>query len=78
LAKEEKVENYAERFKKVAVGGWVDLTAAELDAVCDHVRGFDMPELPETRAQLGRDAGFDAVDRLYTDPTGLYSLFRYS
>lgn len=78
LAEEEKVENYASRFKKVAAGGWVNLTVAELDAVCDHVRDFDMPELPATWARLGRDAGFDSVDCLYTDPTGLYSLFKYS
>jgi SAM-dependent methyltransferase len=77
-SEEDSAGTYAERFRDLATGRWLGLTASELDTVCEHVGGFDVPELPEQWIRLGHEAGFGSADRLYTDPTGLYSLFRYA
>jgi len=78
FGRDDNAGNYGARFREVAARAWIGLSAAERDAVCEHVSGFDQPELPEQWIRLGREAGFSAADRIYTDPTGLYSLFRYS
>ena len=56
----------------------VTLTPDELETVFDHVRKSDLPELPSKWISLGRDAGFTTAEAVYTDPTNLYTVFKYS
>lgn len=70
--------SYYERFTDVLNRNWTGLTREELDTVFDHVKKSDIPELPSEWMRLGRDAGFDKAEEVYTDPTDLYSVFKYS
>src|SRR5262245_1567384 len=66
---------YLDRFEQTNRPAWVALTPDEWAAVIAHVRSADFPEPASVWVQLGRDAGFPDVRELFTDPTGLYSLF---
>jgi len=69
---------YLGRFEDVVKRNWTGLTPGELDTVFDHVRKSDLPELPSKWISLGRDAGFSTAEAVYTDPTNLYTVFKYS
>jgi SAM-dependent methyltransferase len=66
---------YLDRFEQTAHSIWAALTREEWAAILAHVRAADFPEPPSVWAQLGRDAGFPDVRDLFTDPTGLYTVF---
>ncbi|MGH7850627.1 MAG: class I SAM-dependent methyltransferase [Thermodesulfobacteriota bacterium] len=68
---------YFNRFKDVVTRTWVDLTPEELGIVFDHVKKSDLPEQPSDWIRLGREAGFRTAEEVYTDPTGLYTVFKY-
>lgn len=77
LAEGEKVEKYIDRFREIVSRTWTELTPEELEIVCDHVAKSDLPELPEDWIGLAREAGFQSGEVVYTDPLGLYSVFRF-
>ena len=66
---------YLDRFEQTNHSAWAALTPEEWAAILAHVRAADFPEPPSVWAQLGRDAGFPDVRDLFTDPTGLYTVF---
>jgi SAM-dependent methyltransferase len=66
---------YLDRFEQITHSAWAALTPGEWATILAHVRAADFPEPPSVWAQLGRDAGFPDVCELFTDPTGLYTLF---
>ncbi len=69
---------YLDRFEDIVKRNWTGLTPEELDTVFDHVRKSDIPELPSEWIRLGREAGFGTAEAVYTDPTDLYTVFKYS
>ena len=66
---------YLDRFEQINHSIWAALTPEEWAAIVAHVRAADFPEPPSVWTQLGRDAGFPDVRDLFTDPTGLYTVF---
>jgi cyclopropane fatty-acyl-phospholipid synthase-like methyltransferase len=78
FAEDEDGTTYIDRFEDIVKRNWTGLSPEELDAVCDHVRKSDIPELPSEWIRLGREAGFISAEEVYTDPTELYTVFRYS
>ena len=66
---------YLNRFEHISRFAWPALTLEEWTIILTHVRAADFPEPPSVWAQLGRNAEFSDVRRLFTDPTGLYSVF---
>lgn len=77
LTKGETRATYFDRFSDIVRHTWIGLTPEELDIIFEHVKKFDIPEQPSDWIHLGREAGFRTADEVYTDPTGLYSLFKY-
>jgi len=74
---DEDRKSYFDRFKRVSDVVWKDLTPEERSMLLDHVRDTELPETIEGWLSLGREAGFSEASALYSDPTGLYTLFRY-
>ncbi len=68
---------YFDRFSEVVRRTWTGLTPEELDIVFDHVKKSDLPEQPSDWISLGRQAGFSTAEEVYTDPSGLYTVFKY-
>lgn len=68
---------YFERFKQVSDAVWKDLTPEERVMLLDHVRDTERPETLGDWLRLGREAGFASADAVYSEPTGLYTLFRF-
>jgi SAM-dependent methyltransferase len=66
---------YLGRFEQTNRSTWAALTPGEWATVLAHVRAADFPEPPSVWTELGRDAGFSNVRDLFTDPTGLYTVF---
>ena len=66
---------YLTRFEHTSRSAWPALTLEEWTVILTHVRAADFPEPPSVWARLGREAGFSDVRNLFTDPTGLYSVF---
>jgi len=77
LEKGERQENYIDRFREIVSRTWTGLTPEKLEIVFDHVAKSDLPELPEDWIGLAREAGFESGEVAYTDPLGLYSVFRF-
>jgi SAM-dependent methyltransferase len=68
---------YLDRFEQTTRSAWAALAPEDRAAIVAHVRDADFPEPPSVWAQLGRDAGFSDVRELFTDPAGLYTVFRF-
>lgn len=68
---------YYVRFSEVATRIWTGMTKEELETIIDHVKKSDIPELPADWEAFGAQAGFKSVEAAYTDPTNLYTLFKY-
>jgi len=77
LAEGEDRTTYFNRFSEVVKRTWIDLTPEELGIVFDHVKKSDIPEQPSEWIRLGREAGFGTAEDVYTDPTDLYTVFKY-
>jgi hypothetical protein len=77
LTEGEDRTTYIDRFRKVVKRTWTSLTPEELDIVFDHVKKSDIPELSSAWIRLGAEAGFRTAEEVYSDPTGLYSVFKY-
>ncbi len=50
----------------------------ERSMLLDHVRETERPETVSNWLRLGKEAGFSSAVALYSEPTGLYTLFSYS
>jgi cyclopropane fatty-acyl-phospholipid synthase-like methyltransferase len=68
---------YFDRFSDVVKRNWTGLTPEELDIVFDHVKKSDIPEHPSEWIRLGTEAGFRTAEEVYSEPSGLYTLFKY-
>ncbi len=56
---------------------WIGLTPDEWRRMAAHVRTYDFPETVSDWRELGREAGFRAVQELYAAPTNLFRLFAF-
>lgn len=68
---------YFDRFRRVTGSVWKDLTPEERSMLLDHVRDTELPETTCDWLSLGGEAGFSEASALYSEPTGLYTLFRF-
>lgn len=77
LTEGEDRTTYFDRFSGIVKRTWIDLTPEELGIVFDHVKKSDIPEQPSEWIRLGKEAGFGTAEEVYTDPTDLYTVFKY-
>jgi len=69
---------YLERFQDTNRPLWNFLSDPEWKQIWDHVSTCDFPESAANWHEIGRAAGFGSGRQLFTDPTDLYSLFRFN
>jgi SAM-dependent methyltransferase len=55
---------YLDRYCGWVMSSWTALPVASREAVCDHIRGNDFPEYPETLTSMARAAGLTAGGEL--------------
>jgi len=68
---------YLERFRQTNHPRWNYLSEPEWAQIWEHVSTCDFPESTAGWLEVGRGAGFSSGHLLFTDPTDLYSLFRF-
>jgi SAM-dependent methyltransferase len=68
---------YLERFQQTNHQLWDYLSNPEWGQIWDHVSTCDFPESAADWLEIGREAGFSSGHQMFTDPTGLYCLFRF-
>lgn len=74
----ENRELYFERFKETFYKHWKGLSQEEGEALLEHVKESEKPETTENWIKLGKEAGFDNSERVFTEKTGLYEIFKYT
>lgn len=68
---------YFERFKETFQKHWKGLTKEEGQSLLEHVRESEKPETTENWIKLGKEAGFDNAEKVFSEHTGLYEIFKY-
>ncbi|GJM14879.1 MAG: hypothetical protein DHS20C13_02060 [Thermodesulfobacteriota bacterium] len=68
---------YFKRFKKTYNIHWNGLTKEEGESLLEHVRESEKPETRENWIKLGREAGFLYAEKVFSEKTGLYELFKF-
>jgi Methyltransferase domain len=68
---------YLDRFEKTGREDWTALSADEFKEAMHHVRTCDLPETFSAWVTLGREAGFQRVNQLFSSPDDLFQLFSY-
>lgn len=72
LADDEDTTGFLDRYETHARGYFKALTPAELDVLCEHVRGSDFPESMASWRAIGEASGFARTELLFTDPHDLF------
>jgi hypothetical protein len=57
---------------------WTAYSEVEWTKMANHVHAADFPETVSTWRSLGNDAGYKASEDLYTTPTNLFRVWRFS
>ena len=70
-------ESYVARWAAAMDGPYDPFPPAARDALRDHVRESEKPELKDEYLNSAREAGFKEGEILFTDPDNFYSLFRF-
>ena len=73
----ENREAYFERIKVVIESTWTGLSQEETETLLEHVKTTELPETTDTWIGLGKDAGFKTAGKIFSEPSGLYSIFMY-
>lgn len=73
----ESRDQYYSRFKKTFDLHWRGLSKDEAESLLEHVRETEKPETAQTWINLGRDAGFSSSEKVFSEKTGLYEIFKY-
>ena len=68
---------YFERFKRIYDSVWKDLMPEERVMLLFHVRKTEKPETVEDWIRIGKDAGFETAEAVFSERTGLYTLFKF-
>ncbi len=72
----ESREEYMLRWKAEFDQHWTAFSQEERTAIWEHVSTCDHPESLERFEEIARLAGFNEIECLGTDPTGLYAMIR--
>ena len=68
---------YFERIKGIINDAWTGLTADETVMLLEHVRVTELPETQGDWLNLGKQAGFGTAEKIFSESSGLYSLFMF-
>jgi len=68
---------YFKRFKQTFDIHWRGLTKEEGESLLEHVRESEKPETPQDWIKMGYEAGFSKVEKVFSEKTGLYEIFKY-
>jgi ubiquinone/menaquinone biosynthesis C-methylase UbiE len=69
--------SYYERFKETFYLHWTGLSKEETESLLEHVRESEKPETAEDWIKLGKEAGFNQAEKVFSEKTGLYELFKF-
>jgi SAM-dependent methyltransferase len=70
-------DSYFERIKRIIESSWTGLTGEEIKTLLEHIKRTEIPEAADTWVRLGKDAGFRTAEKIFSEPSGLYSIFMY-
>jgi len=73
----ENKEAYFDRIKGIIENTWTGLSQEEAETLLEHVKTTEIPETMSTWTGLGNDAGFKTAEKIFSEPTGLYSIFMF-
>ena len=68
---------YFERFTQVFNNHWSGLTKEEGEFLLKHVKESEKPETSQDWIELGKHAGFLEAQEVFSEKTGLYSIFKF-
>ncbi len=77
LLEGEDLKQYYIRFKRTFDEYWKGLDPEESDYLLEHVRETEKPETREGWIALGKEAGFSTAEKVFSERTGLYEIFKY-
>lgn len=77
LLESEDLRHYYSRFKKTFDKYWKGLDSEESEYLLEHVRETERPETTHDWIALGKEAGFSTAERVFSERTGLYEIFKY-
>lgn len=77
LLEGEDLGQYYLRFKKTFDKYWRGLDTEESEYLLEHVRETERPETTHDWIALGKEAGFADADKVFSERTGLYEIFKY-
>jgi len=69
---------YFKRFKQTFDIHWKGLTKEEVESLLEHVRESEKPETTKGWIQLGKEAGFTKAEKVFSEKTGLYEIYKYN
>jgi len=69
---------YFKRFKQTFDIHWTGLTKEERESLLEHVRESEKPETTKGWIQLGKEAGFTRAEKVFSEKTGLYEIYKYN
>lgn len=69
---------YYQRFEQTFYKHWRGLSKEEGESLLEHVRESEKPETTKDWLKLGKKAGFDQAEKVFSEQTGLYEIFKYS
>jgi len=69
--------SYYERFKETFYLHWTGLSKEETESLLEHVRESEKPETTKDWIKLGKEAGFNQAEKVFSEKTGLYELFKF-
>jgi len=70
-------DSYFERIRGIIESAWTGLSDEETKTLLEHVKTTEIPETADTWIRLGKDAGFRTAEKIFSEPSGLYSIFMY-
>ena len=78
LLEGEDLGSYFQRFEQTFYKYWKGLTKEEGESLLEHVRESERPETTKDWVLLGKEAGFNQAEKVFSEKTGLYEIFKYS
>jgi len=68
---------YYERIKRIIEDTWTGLTPEETLFLLEHVKTTELPETRGDWLNLGKQSGFTQAESIFSESSGLYSLFMF-
>jgi len=73
----EDLDKYCRRFRETYDIHWKGLDKEEKEALFEHIRESEKPETTENWLRLGKEAGFKDAQKVFSERTGLYEIFKF-